>query len=155
MPEFHLAQLNVARAVAQLDSATMADFMDSLDEINTLGESSPGFVWRLKSDSGNATDIKISDNPLFIINLTVWESVDALFEFVYRTHHKDYFARRFDWFERYGAPSVVLWWISAGTFPTADEAMRRLARLTDNGPTPDAFTFKQRFDPPSADGVAA
>ena len=159
MPDFHLAQLNVARAVGPLDGEQMADFMNSLDEINSLGEGSPGFVWRLKSDSGNATDIKISDNPLFIVNLTVWESIDALYEFVYRSHHKDYFARRFQWFERYGAPSVVLWWIPAGTIPSTDEAMRRLALLTDNGPTPEAFTFKQRFDPPASspptEGVAA
>ena len=155
MPEFHLAQLNVARAVGPLDGPVMADFMNSLEEINGLGEGSPGFVWRLKSDSGNATDIKLSDNPLFIINLTVWESVDALFEFVYRTHHKDYFARRFEWFERYGAASFVLWWIPGGSTPTPEEAMRRLELLTENGPTPEAFTFKQRFDPPEIDTVAA
>ena len=148
MADFHIAQLNVARAVAPLDDAQMVDFMNSLDEINGLGESSPGFVWRLKSDTGNATDIKVSDNPMFIINLTVWRSVDDLYGFVYRSRHKDYFARRFEWFERIGAPSVVLWWIPAGTTPTADEAMRRLALLTENGPTPEAFTFKQRFDPP-------
>ncbi len=155
MTAYHLAQLNVARAVAPLDDAQMADFMNSLEEINGLGEGSPGFVWRLKSDSGNATDIKVSDNPLFIINLTVWDSVDALYKFVYRSHHKDYFARRFEWFERFGAPSVVLWWIPAGTIPAPQEAMERLQLLTDNGPTAGAFTFKQRFDPPSSQGVAA
>jgi hypothetical protein len=155
MTDFHIAQLNVARSVAPLDDARMADFMNSLDEINGLGESSPGFVWRLKSDSGNATDIKLSDNPLFIINLTVWRSIDDLYAFVYRSHHKDYFARRFEWFERYGAPSSVMWWIPAGTVPTPEEAMRRLALLTENGPTPDAFTFKQRFDPHVAGTVAA
>ncbi len=155
MTDFHVAQLNVARAVAPLDDAQLADFMDSLEEINALGEGSPGFVWRLKSDSGNATDIKVSDNPLFIINLTVWDSTEALFEFVYRSHHKDYFARRFEWFERFGAPSVVLWWIPAGTIPTSEEAMERLKLLTDNGPSPEAFTFKQRFEPPSSTEVAA
>ena len=155
MTDFHVAQLNVARAVAPLDDAQLADFMDSLEEINALGEGSPGFVWRLKSDSGNATDIKVSDNPLFIINLTVWDSTEALFEFVYRSHHKDYFARRFEWFERFGAPSVVLWWIPAGTIPTSEEAMERLKLLTDNGPSPEAFTFKQRFEPPGSTEVAA
>jgi hypothetical protein len=155
MTAYHLAQLNVARAVAPLDDEQMADFMNSLDEINNLGEASPGFVWRLKSESGNATDIKLSENPLFIINLTVWESVDALFEFVYRSHHKDYFARRFDWFERYGAPSTVLWWVRAGTLPTAEEALARLSLLTENGPTAEAFTFKQRFEPVINEGVAA
>jgi len=155
MTAYHLAQLNVARAVAPLDGEQMADFMNSLDEINNLGEASPGFVWRLKSDSGNATDIKLSENPLFIVNLTVWESVDALFEFVYRSHHKDYFARRFDWFERYGAPSTVLWWVRAGTFPTAEEALARLSLLTENGPTAEAFTFKQRFEPVINEGAAA
>jgi Domain of unknown function (DUF3291) len=155
MAAYHLAQLNVARAVAPLDGEQMADFMNSLEEINGLGESSPGFVWRLKSDNGNATDIKLTENPLFIINLTVWESVDSLFEFVYRSHHKDYFARRFDWFERYGAPSTVLWWVPAGTLPTAEEALARLKVLTDSGPTAEAFTFKQRFEPAISEGAAA
>jgi hypothetical protein len=144
----HLAQLNIGRAVAPLDSEQLADFMNRLDEINDLAERSPGYVWRLKDDAGNATNIKISDDPLVIINLTVWESIDDLFGFVYRSDHKDVFARRFEWFERWQGPSVVLWWQPADEMPTTAEAMRRLDLLVRHGPTPQAFTFKQRFDPP-------
>ncbi len=129
----------------------MADFYNSLEEINGLGEQGPGFVWRLKDDTGNATNFKVSDDPLVFVNLTVWESIDELYEFVYRTHHKDYFARRFQWFSRWSGPSVVLWWLPAGELPTLEAAMQRLNLLATNGPTPDAFTFKQRFAPPPAD----
>jgi hypothetical protein len=150
MGRFHLAQLNVGRAVAPLDHDTMSGFMTRLDEINGLGEQSPGFVWRLKDDSGNATSIKISDDPLFIINLTVWESIDALYAFVYRSEHKNLFARRFEWFERWQGPSMVLWWQPAGTLPTITEAAARLQMLAANGPTREAFNFKNLFDPPDA-----
>jgi hypothetical protein len=145
---FQIAQLNVGRAVAPLDDARMADFMSRLDEINGLAERSEGFVWRLQTESGNATDVKVADDPLFIINLTLWDSPDALFDFTYRSDHKTVFARRFDWFERSFGPNVVLWWQPAGTIPTIDDALRRLRLLADDGPTPEAFTFKQRFASP-------
>jgi hypothetical protein len=144
-----LAQLNVARAVAPLDDPRLADFMALLDEVNLLAESSPGFVWRLQGASGNATDVSAGDDPQVIVNLTVWESADALFAFTYRSDHRAVFARRFEWFERWEGPSVVLWWQPAGTIPTIDDAFRRLRLLADQGPTPEAFTFKQRFAPPA------
>jgi hypothetical protein len=144
---FHLAQLNVARAVAPLDDDQLADFMNRRRG-NALAESSPGFVWRLKTDAGNATDIKVTDDPLFIINMSVWESIDHLYAFVYRSDHRDVFARRFEWFERSQGPSMVLWWHPIGVEPTALEALERLRMLTERGPTRDAFTFRQRFDAP-------
>jgi len=148
MPRFHLAQLNVARAVAPLDHGRMADFMNRLDEVNALAEGSPGFVWRLKTDAGNATDIKVTDDPLFIINMSVWESIDHLHAYVYRSDHKDLFARRFEWFERSQGPSMVLWWQPVGVEPTSEQALARLRLLAERGPTAEAFTFKQRFDRP-------
>lgn len=131
-----------------MDDPRMADFVAWLDEINRLAERSPSFVWRLQGDNGNATDLKFSDDPLFIVNLTVWSSVDALHDYTYRTEHKAVFARRYEWFERASGPNVVLWWQPSGTFPTVEDALRRLQLLADHGPTPEAFTFKQRFDPP-------
>ncbi len=145
---YAISQLNVGRAVAPLDSAEMADFMNWLDEINALAERSPGFVWRLQGDSGNNTELKITDDPLFIVNLSVWSSVDALYDFTYRSEHKIVFKRRHEWFERMGVPTTVLWWQPAGTVPTAQEALARLERLAALGPTADAFTFKERFAPP-------
>lgn len=147
MTTAHLAQLNVARLMAPLNDPSIADFVGALDRINALAEASPGFVWRLQSDSGNATDIRVEQDPLLIVNLTVWESVEALFDFTYRTGHNRIMARRRDWFECMEAAHLVLWWVSAGHRPSLGEAMARLERLRRDGPTPVAFTFKQRFPP--------
>ena len=147
--QHQLAQLNVARAVAPLDNLRMAGFVALLDEVNRLAERSPGFVWRLQGPSGNATDIEVGDDPLLIVNLTVWDSADDLFAFTYRSDHRFVFARRFEWFEHRGGPSVVLWWQQAGTIPTIEDAFGRLQLLADRGSTPEAFTFKQQFARPS------
>lgn len=149
MDRHHIAQLNVARALAPLDDPVMADFMAQLDEINELGERSPGFIWRLRGDDGNATGYSPLPDARIIVNFTMWRSIDELWAYTYRSDHKRVFARRFDWFERWPGPSVVLWWQPAGTIPTLDEAMRRLQLLADHGPSPEAFTFKQRFPPPA------
>ena len=147
--DYHVAQLNVARAVAPFDDPRMADFMALLDEVNLLAEHSPGFVWRLQGPSGNSTDLHVGADPLVIVNLTVWETANDLFAFTYRSDHRSVFARRFEWFERWEGPSVALWWQPTGTMPTIDEAFRRLQLLADNGPTPEAFTFKQQFAAPA------
>ena len=149
MAGWELAQLNIGRTVDAVDSPRLAPFMALLDEINALAESSPGFVWRMQSDSGNATDIPVSDDPLVIANLTVWASIEDLYAFTYRSAHNAVFGRRFDWFERWNGPSIVLWWQPAGVVPDLAEAVRRLDLLAVNGPTADAFTFKQRFPPPA------
>ena len=149
LSDHQLAQLNVARAVAPLDDPRLADFMALLNEVNLLAERSPGFVWRLQGASGNATDVNVGDDPRVIVNLTVWESADDLFAFTYRSDHRAVVARRFEWFERWEGPSVVLWWQPAGTIPAIEEAFRRLRLLADHGPTPEAFTFKQQFAPPA------
>ena len=148
MTSFQLAQFNVARAVAPLDDPLLAGFVARLDEVNALADRSPGFVWRLQGEEGNATDVRVGDDPLVIVNLTVWESIDDLFAFTYQSDHKSVFARRFDWFERSTGPSVVLWWLLAGELPTLDEALGHLALLAADGPTAEAFTFKQRFPAP-------
>jgi len=146
--DHEIAQINVARAVASLDDPRMADFVARLDEVNRLGDESPGFVWRLQGASGNATDLRVDGDPLVIVNLTVWRSPDHLFAYTYRSDHRNVFARRFEWFERWEGPSVALWWQPTGTIPTIDDGLRRLQLLAEHGPTPGAFTFKQRFPPP-------
>ena len=150
MTSYEIAQLNVGRAVAAMDDPVMADFMNWLDEINALAERSRGFIWRLQGDNGNNTDLKVGDDPLFIVNLSVWSSIDALYEFTYRSEHKTVFKRRHEWFERLGRPNTTLWWQPPGTSPTAEEALRRLELLTTLGPTADAFTFKEQFPAPDA-----
>ena len=152
---YHLAQLNVARSLATMDDPLMADFVAWLDEINALAERSPGYVWRLQGEGGTSVELRVSDDPLYVVNLTVWESIDDLFAFTYRSDHKSVFKRRFEWFERRGRPSVCLWWQPAGTIPTVGDAERRLQHLEDHGPTPEAFTFKERFPAPGdLEGVA-
>jgi heme-degrading monooxygenase HmoA len=146
---WQIAQLNVGRAVSPLDEAPMAGFMARLDEINALADRSPGFVWRLQGDNGNNTSYKVDGgDPLFIVNLSVWASLEDLHAFTYRSDHRTVFARRFEWFERRDGPNVVIWWQPAGEIPGTVEALRRLHLLETKGPTPEAFTFKQAFPPP-------
>jgi hypothetical protein len=143
----HLAQLNIARAVAPLDDPAMADFVADLDRINHLAEASPGFVWRLKDETDSATSIRAFDDPLVIVNLTVWTSVETLREYAYGSAHVEVFRRRREWFEKLDGPNLVLWWIPSGQVPSLDEARHRLAQLGMNGPTRDAFTLRTPFVP--------
>ena len=154
MTAWHLAQINIGTARFALDDPRIADFMDRLDEINALAERSPGFVWRLQSDSGNATDIKVGDDPNFIINMSVWQSAEALFEFVYKTGHRVVMSRRREWFLPPEGAYQAMWWIEAGHIPTVQEGMERLAHLNRHGPSAHAFNFKTRFPPPGQAGEA-
>ena len=152
MAGFYLAEINIARMRAPIISdPIMKEFVDLLDEINALAEASPGFVWRLKSDSGNATDIQVYEDERIIVNMSVWDSIDALFNYAYSTDHTDVFRRRGEWFERMTTPHMTMWWIPVGTIPTAAEGRRRLEHLAQHGPTSHAFTFKQRFPIPDQD----
>jgi hypothetical protein len=126
--------------------------MNQLDAINAQADQAPGFVWRLQSDSGNATDIKPSENPNFIVNMSVWRDVESLFDFVYKTAHRIVMARRREWFEKPVTQYQVLWWVPAGHKPTVEEGLARLAKLQADGPTAEAFTFKARFPAPDQAG---
>jgi len=150
--QWHLAQLNVGTALYPLDDPRIAEFMNALDEVNALAELSPGFVWRLKTDQGNATDIKVTDDPQFIINMSVWRDVEALFDFVYKSDHRLVMAKRRQWFGPPVSLYLVLWWIEAGAVPAVEEALARLRHLEEHGPTPHAFGFRQKFPPPGAAG---
>ncbi|MGF1607933.1 MAG: DUF3291 domain-containing protein [Kiloniellales bacterium] len=150
MSRFQLAQVNVARARALLDDSLLADFVANLDRINALAEAASGFVWRLKDESGNATGIAVSDDPRVIVNLSVWRSAEELFDFVYKTGHNRIMAQRREWFERWDGPHMALWWVPAGHLPSVAEALERLARLAERGPTIETFTFKTRFPAPDS-----
>ncbi len=143
----HLAQLNVGRLRAPMDDAMIDDFRTNLEPVNALAEISPGFVWRLQDESGDATSINPFGDELEIVNLTVWQSIDALADFTYRSGHVELLRRRREFFEAPTQPILCLWWIQAGTIPTVDEAVARLEHLRAHGPTPTAFTFRHRFDP--------
>jgi hypothetical protein len=152
---FHLAQVNIGRLLAPIDDPLIADFVAQLDAVNALADASPGFVWRLKDESGNATAIPAFDDPRMIINMSVWESLEALRDYAYRSDHSKVLTRRREWFEKLDRPHFALWWIPAGTLPTVEEAKRRLEILAERGPTPDAFTFRDRFPAPVAAQAAA
>jgi heme-degrading monooxygenase HmoA len=152
--DWHIAQMNVATALYPLEDPRIADFIAALDEVNALAERSPGFVWRLKSEQGNATDIKVTDDPKMIVNLTVWASVETLFDFVYKSSHRLVMARRREWFDRPVRAYQVMWWIAAGSVPSVEDGLARLAHLDAQGPSPHAFTFKQKFPPPDVAGTA-
>jgi hypothetical protein len=147
---YHLAQYNLARLVAPLDDPLIADFVAALDRVNRLGDCSPGFVWRHQTEDGNSTSIRVRGDPLIIINFTVWEDAESLFEFTYRSDHAEVYRRRREWFEVPAEAHLVLWWIPAGYEPTVDEGEERLDYLRAHGPTAHAFTFKQRFPRPAA-----
>ena len=146
---FHLAEVNVGRLKAPIDHPMIKDFADNLDRINALAEGSPGFVWRLKGDGNNATDLAIGGDPLFIPNLSVWEDIPSLGAYVYRSGHVEIMRRRREWFEHMDV-FMVLWWVPAGHRPTIDEAKERLALLEALGPTDRAFTFRTPFPAPDA-----
>ncbi len=149
MPEFELAQLNIARMREPLESPGMADFVANLERINALAEGSPGFVWRLKTDDGDATALRpLGDDML--VNLSVWNDVESLNHYVYKTAHVEILRRRKEWFERMDMPSYVLWWVPKGHRPDVVEAIARLEALRTNGPTPQAFSFREGFAAPDA-----
>jgi hypothetical protein len=142
----HLAQLNIARFKLPLDDPAMAGFVAALDPLNAVADTAPGFVWRLQTEDGNATSIRAFDDDLMLVNMSVWESVEALADYVYRSDHVAVMRRRREWAQRMAEAYLVLWWIPVGSIPSIDEAKERLEHLRTHGPTPAAFTFKRRFD---------
>jgi hypothetical protein len=143
-----LANFNVARMAGPIDGPVMAGFVDNLDRINTLADESPGFVWRLQDASGDATSYRpFPADDEIIVNLTVWESVDALRAFVFKTEHVDFLRRRREWFTPYEGAYLALWWVPDGHIPSVEEAMERLAHIGEHGPSEYAFTFAKLGNP--------
>lgn len=145
---YHLAQINIGWMVAPLDDPVMAGFVAQLEVINAVADQSPGFVWRLQTEGGNATGINAYTDDRILINMSVWESVEALHQYTYRSQHAGVFRDRNKWFEPHDGPYLALWWIAAGHVPTAAEGKERLEMLRLHGPTPEAFTFKKHFPSP-------
>jgi Domain of unknown function (DUF3291) len=145
----HVAQVNVARLLAPLDSPQLAEFVANLEPVNAIADASPGFVWRLQTADGDATSIRVFDDDWLIVNLSVWDSLDALRDYVFRSSHAEVLKRRHEWFERMDEAHLALWWIAPGTEPSVAEAVERLLLLRRIGPSADAFTLKQPFPPPA------
>lgn len=142
---FHIAQINIGRIKAPLDDHVMAGFMTRLDEFNALADRSPGFVWRLQTAEGNATYFRPFEDEQVLLNMSVWKTIEALRNYVYRTAHAEMLRQREQWFEKFAGTYVALWWVPAGHVPSIEEAKQRLAHLDTYGPTQFAFTFKTPF----------
>src|ERR1700676_1697276 len=132
---YHLAQINIARLIAPLDDPRIADFVAQLAPVNALADAAPGFVWRLQSESGNATDVPFTDDTFEIVNMSVWESVEALRAFTYASGHMQVFRDRARWFEKMDWPHYCLWWVPAGHVPTVNEGRERLTHYQQHGAT--------------------
>ena len=150
MSNYQLAQLNIGEIRAPLDSPELKDFVDNLDRINALAESSPGYVWRLKGDGNDATSLRPYDNEKIIVNMSVWRDVASLRAFVYDSAHVAIMKRRREFFMRMIKAYMVLWWVPAGHEPTVAEAVSKLEHLRAHGPTAEAFTFAEAFSAPDA-----
>lgn len=146
MTKYRIAQVNIGRIKAQLDDPIMAGFVARLDEINALADNSRGFVWRLQAE-GNATYLRPYDDDRMLLNMSVWETVEDLKHYVYRTAHAVLLRHRHDWYEKLSAAYAALWWVPANHLPGVDEAKKRIAHLDAHGPTQFAFTFKTLFPP--------
>lgn len=154
MSAYELAQLNVGIVNARLDSPGMADFVANLDRINALAEDSPGFVWRLQTEEGDATALRPMGDDV-LVNMSVWRDVESLNKYVYGSAHVEIMRRRKEWFQRLKDAYVVLWWVPKGHRPTVQEAVARLERLREAGPTEAAFTFRRAFPAPDASKAEA
>ena len=146
MSHYQLAQLNIAKMKFAIDHPQMSDFVARLDDINALADAAPGFVWRLQIDDGDATGIDYFGTDA-LVNMSVWEDIESLHGYVYRSAHTEVMALRKQWFERMIESYSVLWWIAEGHTPSLDEASERLECLRELGPSARAFTFKQTFAP--------
>ncbi len=150
MTSHHLAQFNVARFLKPLDDPANKEFVDQLDAINGHGDDAPGFVWREKDESGNSTDVHPDGDPLVIINFSVWETRQQLWDFTFSGEHLAIMRRRRDWFEQHAQAYNVMWWVPAGTIPSVKDAMERLTHLRENGPSDFAFGFRDEFLAPAS-----
>jgi hypothetical protein len=147
--EYNLAQLNIGRIVGiTIADPVMKEFVDQLDAINALAEQSDGFVWRLTSDGGNATVFNPYGDNRIIINFSIWESADQLKAYVYRSAHTDVMRDRKKWFEKFGKPYYVLWYVEKGYIPTVEEAVARLEHLQQHGCSNYAFDFSDVYAKP-------
>jgi Domain of unknown function (DUF3291) len=140
----HLAELNIGKFRFPTMDPRMAGFMDNLDRVNALAERSPGFVWRLKGDNNNATDLRVGDD--YAVNMSVWETPEALENYVFKTVHVQFYKNRADWFDLMEKPHMVFWWVPESHQPTLQEAMDRLEMFEKNGPTEEAFGWAEVID---------
>ena len=145
---YHLAQINIARAIAPLDDALMQGFVEQLEHVNELADHSPGFVWRLQTEEGDATSIRVFEDELLIVNISVWESIESLKKNAYSGDHLAVYKNRKKWFEKLSFPTLASCWLPAGHIPTIESAKIALEKIRNKGPSAEAFTFAKPFPIP-------
>jgi hypothetical protein len=151
---FHLAEINIARFRLPIDHPVNADFIANLDRVNAIAETQPGFIWRLTGEGNNALDVRAFEDPNIAVNMSVWESMEALANFAYRNEgHREIMRRRREWFDKMEI-YLALWWIPAGTVPTIAEGRSRLETLARVGPSPAAFLFNRPFPAPDSSTIS-
>lgn len=148
MNHYHIAQINIAKAKAPMESEVMKGFVDRLDEINGLADMSPGFVWRLQTEDGDATSIQAFDDPMLIVNMSVWENIESLRQFVYKSTHVELIRDREAWFNKIASVHQALWWVAVGHVPDVNEGKEKLQILDSRGPCEESFTFAKNFPHP-------
>jgi hypothetical protein len=146
---YYLAQINIAKLIEPIDSPLLEDFVGDLDRINKIAEESKGFIWRLEDESGNALNVNPFNNPTLIVNMSVWETVEDLKNFVYYSGHIEVFIKRAKWFEKMNTPHMALWWVRKDELPTAEDAKNKLLELENHGESQSSFSFKKLFEMPT------
>jgi hypothetical protein len=150
MNQYHLAEINIAKMKGvDINDPIMKEFVDNLDLVNTLAEKSEGFVWRLKDESSNATNLNPYNDEQIIVNVSVWENIETLEDYMYKTFHSEFLKRRKEWFLKFGKAHTAMWWIPAGQIPTLEEAVEKLDYLQQNGPSQLVFDLRNKFPAPT------
>jgi hypothetical protein len=150
MKKYHIAEINIAKMKGvDINDPIMKEFVDNLNIVNEIAEKSDGFVWRLKDENNNATSINPYNDEQIIINVSVWESIETLEDFMYRTFHSEFLKRRKEWFSNFGTAHTAMWWIPKGQTPTLQEAVEKLDYLQKNGASAASFDFRNKFPKPS------
>lgn len=150
MSQYQIAEINVARMKGtDINDPVMKEFAENLDKVNAIAEKSDGFIWRLKEENNNATGLHPYKDEQVIINISLWESIEALEKFMYKTFHSEFLKRRREWFQAYGKVYAAMWWTPCGHYPTMQDAIGKLAELQSNGSSEKVFDFKNKFLPPA------
>lgn len=149
MNHYQIAEINIARMKGvDINDPMMKEFVDNLDSVNAIAEKTAGFIWRLKDDNNNATSLNPYNDEQIIINVSVWETIESLQEFMYKTFHNEFLKRRKEWFHSFGKAHTAMWWITAGEYPSMQEAVNKLDELQKNGPSQSVFDLKHLFQAP-------
>lgn len=149
MTDFNIAEINIAKMIGlNINDPIMKEFVDNLEKVNDIAEASAGFVWRLKDDSYNATSFNPYNDEQIIINVSVWETIEALEYYMYKTFHSDFLRRRKEWFNTHGKASTAMWWIPVGQTPTLEEAIEKLDYLQIHGASDKVFNLRNKFSKP-------